>query len=994
MGKIKKILENELVGGTQSTDVYPVTSTKAVYNEDNERLDNILKSSKEKIEELGVKGVFDADLVQNTDNTYIFRNTGKVRGNLIVRVLENTTDLTSVHLAAVGVEGGPIYSIIKITNTLNLFRLDQHPEIDYIDFIYVHSISETNKGHLNLDIYIGPAYTADDITNFKIDDLYRESKKLDTTCNKVVFTNNSIFNSFIKELNLNDDYVPTYSIRYYNSNNKENHTLEFRREGIGNQYPVVASCRIDAQGGVFTINEFNGSGVSGKIAINKIPEELLNLSDYSPLDSSIFNFDSEINSPYIELQKTNDSLADTNKGLTETNKKVKENSDKIGTLIENTEYIKVITDINGAFLLGIRRNGEVEWSRGIPSPIKKELSLLREEFLKGASIPSMTSSSFTEDINLLKSKTIPISRVQTNIIDKTIIVETQEAFNSIQQNLKQACDDGYSGIAIVLRGEFEFKEKHLVLDSSWNYPNTSIYILGDGATISSLGTVYSHSNAQITNNGFVASREGRVNFSSAFIDENKENIDFINQYKFSETDSLIEVVDEKTFLFKLKLKPTDVDREYSEDECTNIGLMHTKGYYAYIGNIQKIVQENGSFYVYFYSESWEPERINIDYTGYSGKRRYPRYKFINLPNKGLINIKDNEICIGFRNSVKECKNEQFLNVTNPSIKSLSISGIKFKGNSNNNKNGLIKCDGLDNLSIYDCEFSSIMGIVIRLYDCSNSEIFKCNFYNCYTDQIHLLQSCLNSYIHHNKFRNCGLIRKQNFCVIATSQDFVISHNDFLDFGYSAIDSGIHSNYYKEGMVCSGIIEYNKIHYSKEWFADYRENTFYDTGALHFIGISNGTIVRYNLVYDYIQMGTIFAVYFDVAAGGVSVYGNIIIDIYAGVGEPKSFYIAPTFSDNNDIQGKNCLFINNIVSTNYSYFGNPEHNGTNKFSRNVLLYRKNQYYPKVTNGLFDGDLQYEYISSRDGYIFLSGEAYSQIEKMGLPEFIMGNICIIK
>ena len=42
MGKIKKILENELRGGTQSTDVYPVTSTKAVYDENNERLDNIL----------------------------------------------------------------------------------------------------------------------------------------------------------------------------------------------------------------------------------------------------------------------------------------------------------------------------------------------------------------------------------------------------------------------------------------------------------------------------------------------------------------------------------------------------------------------------------------------------------------------------------------------------------------------------------------------------------------------------------------------------------------------------------------------------------------------------------------------------------------------------------------------------------------------------------------------------------------------------------------
>ena len=42
MGKIKKILENELVGGTQSNDVYPVTSIKAVYDENNERLDHIL----------------------------------------------------------------------------------------------------------------------------------------------------------------------------------------------------------------------------------------------------------------------------------------------------------------------------------------------------------------------------------------------------------------------------------------------------------------------------------------------------------------------------------------------------------------------------------------------------------------------------------------------------------------------------------------------------------------------------------------------------------------------------------------------------------------------------------------------------------------------------------------------------------------------------------------------------------------------------------------
>ena len=55
MGKIKKILENELVEGSQSTDIYPVTSTKAVYDENNERLDKILEASQTKLSELDLR---------------------------------------------------------------------------------------------------------------------------------------------------------------------------------------------------------------------------------------------------------------------------------------------------------------------------------------------------------------------------------------------------------------------------------------------------------------------------------------------------------------------------------------------------------------------------------------------------------------------------------------------------------------------------------------------------------------------------------------------------------------------------------------------------------------------------------------------------------------------------------------------------------------------------------------------------------------------------
>lgn len=42
MGRIKKLIEAELVGGTQGTEIYPITSTKAVYDANNKSLDSII----------------------------------------------------------------------------------------------------------------------------------------------------------------------------------------------------------------------------------------------------------------------------------------------------------------------------------------------------------------------------------------------------------------------------------------------------------------------------------------------------------------------------------------------------------------------------------------------------------------------------------------------------------------------------------------------------------------------------------------------------------------------------------------------------------------------------------------------------------------------------------------------------------------------------------------------------------------------------------------
>ena len=64
MGKIEKIIKKGLVEG-QTTEVYPVTSTKAVYDENNERLDKILEASQEKLTELESEAIYDVSAHNN-----------------------------------------------------------------------------------------------------------------------------------------------------------------------------------------------------------------------------------------------------------------------------------------------------------------------------------------------------------------------------------------------------------------------------------------------------------------------------------------------------------------------------------------------------------------------------------------------------------------------------------------------------------------------------------------------------------------------------------------------------------------------------------------------------------------------------------------------------------------------------------------------------------------------------------------------------------------
>ena len=76
---------------------------------------------------------------------------------------------------------------------------------------------------------------------------------------------------------------------------------------------------------------------------------------------------------YTDLQTKNNSIEQQYKAL-------QEKIDDLGLHItENPEWIYVMTDAKNHILFGIKRDGSVEWSVGIPKPIEIELMKLRDK---------------------------------------------------------------------------------------------------------------------------------------------------------------------------------------------------------------------------------------------------------------------------------------------------------------------------------------------------------------------------------------------------------------------------------------------------------------------------------------------------------------------------------------------------------------------------------------------------------------------------------------
>lgn len=85
----------------------------------------------------------------------------------------------------------------------------------------------------------------------------------------------------------------------------------------------------------------------------------------------------DVNASIFKLTET----VESNK--TETDAKIDRNKEEtdgklsgLGSYIENPEYARAYTDAEGRFLWGIKKDGSIEWAKGVPTPVKKYIESL------------------------------------------------------------------------------------------------------------------------------------------------------------------------------------------------------------------------------------------------------------------------------------------------------------------------------------------------------------------------------------------------------------------------------------------------------------------------------------------------------------------------------------------------------------------------------------------------------------------------------------------
>ena len=432
--------------------------------------------------------------------------------------------------------------------------------------------------------------------------------------------------------------------------------------------------------------------------------------------------------------------------------------------------------------------------------------------------------------------------------------------------------------------------------------------------------------------------------------------------KFYSADSLIEVIDEKNKVCAVPYKNIyKICNKNLVAQYVALNIVYINVIQQFKSNYYKVTKiEDGKIYFICTdlkkNEAKNTYSINADYT--FGKQM-PMFRLSNVGRDNTVqereninqDISDRSVILPKQvKSAHPCPFTKFIKMDKSTLDSLNINNITFIGNAYNDKDAndsLIYINNSDiALNIDKCKFDNIYSDVIRFNNSSLIKIFNCKFTNCWRYGIYINES-RNALVDSSIFANMGLENSNNSCIRCDAANYLISNNEFTNYGYNGI--GVGTWWGTEDKVpCSGKVSHNTLKYNKNYKME-----LMDSGAIYLWTQNKRSVISDNVISNYSGRFYNRGIFCDDGAYGFTLHHNTISNI-ANSYCIDSRRVAPVETDPNtklkspaNIQN---IMTDNIVDGPIKFEGNKDYVNDDKYKCTIKLHESSNKYKNIINNV--------------------------------------------
>lgn len=470
--------------------------------------------------------------------------------------------------------------------------------------------------------------------------------------------------------------------------------------------------------------------------------------------------------------------------------------------------------------------------------------------------------------------------------ETTIMVESQNDLNNFNHTVQSALRSHDTVNVIFKKGVYYVSKNMIVLEGLPEpeedpFQDKNLNIIGNDSTIIASSTHNSTNCGRV--DGFykfqILNASNKLAYSSILLDANNNFItDFYGELKV--TESLFQVSETGDQMVLLH----SGEREMTADECQDMYIQIFMWYYSWTFKVIRI-DSGGNVYISkisvdnqtcVYNDQFEEWSPNL-HRGYGGKN--PLYRFINKPNSGKAFIKGGYVYCKTHDVVTLCDQERIININQTKLQSMTITGFNFVGCKGNISEdyALICINKSQNIEISYCSFDRIASDIFSAKESRNIIIRRNRFTNFYRRGVYMHQ-CENVSVDRNEFTEGNRYQSNNPAIFCVAQDYNVAWNKIVDYCYCAIAVGEYHAHTWPNHQIKGYVENNEVVQTSEFRSKLANIPLMDGSAIYVYTKNDETVIRSNFISGHAALKDGRGILCDDGAYGVSLYGNMIINI--------------------------------------------------------------------------------------------------------------------